>query len=511
MTIGYVISHPSWLTGKLGDFTWLLFAPFIAGLVLAWVVPRRLKHHTQWVASLSFGFIGIWFATAKTIPMVMTWTKDVLEGLVGWRGTLGTDATDLVTLPALLIGWWIWQRVDDRPLSLRPFAYVALGLGLLGTLASDNSNYYYFGIVETCIYEEQVTIKTQVFSTEYLGYGGDGYSHGYYLTDDGGLTWDSKWIDEELVECIESVDKIINPLTPNIQYRWIINERIERSNDGGETWETDYEIDYIDEEIRLYEYAHGQGSWHHYALSDLPLHATFDPNSGNIIFAMGLNGILVRHSNGEYQWVQVSGYGIHEINTLDKLDAVLYFEIWLTLAIILLVVTTAIAYISQKTIGRLHKTGIQFGWMCWIGLTLFLYSLRLSVLHSGSLEGWTHGAGWADIYFSMGIFSLPIALVVGLPLSLNAVWHLLRYFRRFLFPILLVALGNGLLYLFPYLLWSQGRIPRYTTAVGFVALLMVCGLYASYKYLKPLLPIVEPEKGKRVEKAKMEKTKIADS
>lgn len=27
--------YPSWLTGKLGDFTWLMFAPFIAAAVLA--------------------------------------------------------------------------------------------------------------------------------------------------------------------------------------------------------------------------------------------------------------------------------------------------------------------------------------------------------------------------------------------------------------------------------------------------------------------------------------------
>ena len=25
--------YPSWLTGKLGDFTWLVFAPFIAALL----------------------------------------------------------------------------------------------------------------------------------------------------------------------------------------------------------------------------------------------------------------------------------------------------------------------------------------------------------------------------------------------------------------------------------------------------------------------------------------------
>ena len=60
-------AHPSWLTGKLGDFTWLVFAPFIAALLFAWIIPQRWKQHAGW---LSIGFIGVWFATAKTIPFV---------------------------------------------------------------------------------------------------------------------------------------------------------------------------------------------------------------------------------------------------------------------------------------------------------------------------------------------------------------------------------------------------------------------------------------------------------
>lgn len=32
-------THPSWLTGKLGDFTWLIFAPLIAAIFFALVIP----------------------------------------------------------------------------------------------------------------------------------------------------------------------------------------------------------------------------------------------------------------------------------------------------------------------------------------------------------------------------------------------------------------------------------------------------------------------------------------
>ena len=129
-------THPSWLTGKLGDFTWLVFAPFIAALVFAWLIPRRVRHYDSIVGMVAFGFIGLWFALAKTIPAVYGFTKTAWESLVGWEGTLRLDPTDLLTLPALLVGWWIWRRADDSPVSLRPLAYVALALGLVATLAS---------------------------------------------------------------------------------------------------------------------------------------------------------------------------------------------------------------------------------------------------------------------------------------------------------------------------------------------------------------------------------------
>lgn len=102
--------YPSWLTGKLGDFTWLVFAPFIAAAALAWVLPRsrsgghdvscpyskRRIHHEQIVGVTAFAFIGLWFALAKTVPAVHGWTVQAWEAVIAWRGTLRMDATDLL-------------------------------------------------------------------------------------------------------------------------------------------------------------------------------------------------------------------------------------------------------------------------------------------------------------------------------------------------------------------------------------------------------------------------------
>lgn len=296
-------NHPSWLTGKLGDFTWLVFAPFIAGLVIAWLIPRRLENHTQWVVGLSFGFIGIWFATAKTIPLVHQWTTDTLAWLVGWRGTLRLDATDLLTLPALLIGWWIWQRTDDHPLSLTArrhrrssIAYVALGLGLLGTLAtSEPYRSSTAGIEQTCIYGEKSLYTT------YLKHG----ESEHYISDDGGLNWTYRnTIDETQIQCDGSPEIIVHPDNPAIQYRWVANDRIERSNNRGTTWVVDNELDFLDEEARIY-YITRNSFASDYILNDLPIHVIVDPATHHIIFSMGIHGSLVRDNSGNYHWIRV--------------------------------------------------------------------------------------------------------------------------------------------------------------------------------------------------------------
>lgn len=155
--------YPSWLTGKMGDFTWLVFAPFIAAVFFSWVIPRRLKRHEQIVGVLSFAAIGLWFALAKTVTPVHELTVNAWEAIIGWQGTQRMDATDLLTLPALFIGWWIFWRADNRPLSFRPIAPVLFALGIMATLASDGPIYQYTdsGVTSICQMGSQLVIATE--------------------------------------------------------------------------------------------------------------------------------------------------------------------------------------------------------------------------------------------------------------------------------------------------------------------------------------------------------------
>ncbi|HEX2621146.1 MAG TPA: hypothetical protein VHL11_13385, partial [Phototrophicaceae bacterium] len=140
------LTYPSWLTGKLGDWTWLMFAPLIAALPLAMLIPRRLHHQERIVGIIAFSFIGLWFALAKTVPVAHLLTTSLLDAIVGWKGTLRLDPTDLFMLPALLPAWMIWRQAKNTEPELSPGVWTVLAMGIMGTLANSPSIRAFEGI-----------------------------------------------------------------------------------------------------------------------------------------------------------------------------------------------------------------------------------------------------------------------------------------------------------------------------------------------------------------------------
>ncbi|MEL6270581.1 MAG: hypothetical protein AAFR22_12295, partial [Chloroflexota bacterium] len=299
-------AHPSWLTGKLGDFTWLIFAPFVLAALLALVFPRR----DRLVIALSVGTVGVWFATAKTIPAVHTLTMAVYRVVVGWEGTLRTDPTDLYTLPALLLSVWIWQQAGQREMSLRPLAHVAFALAIVGTLATSPAPVDE-GIVRIC------TSETEVFAI-----GGSFYDTNAFFWHNGSLSWIGTYIpydDERMVACREKygqgwqdADELLVELADGTLIRYN-NGEIQTRIDG-QGWTTEKSLTELDEDARQRIFATRTGRT--YAqYSAIPYDIQEFEN--NVYFAMGLDGILVRHSDGTYEWQAAGDYRLDTFLTLN--------------------------------------------------------------------------------------------------------------------------------------------------------------------------------------------------
>ncbi len=199
---------PSWFTGKVGDFAWLIFAPFLLAALLAWLMPKR----AELVGRLSIVITGLIFALAKTAPEFHALTIYVLETLTGWPNVLRMDPTDLVALPALLIAWWIWRQSAARSIRLPHRGWMLLPLAVLATMANSPAPTY--GIA--CLQKDAARLIAS-----------DAYSS--YASTDGGLTWRDASYKANTQSCAIGPGEVSWSKDPHLRYRFDQTGIIERS------------------------------------------------------------------------------------------------------------------------------------------------------------------------------------------------------------------------------------------------------------------------------------------
>lgn len=445
--------NPSWLTGKLGDFVWLIFAPILLALVLSWLIPRSNPSHEKLVGLLSFGLIGLWFATAKTIAPVHSATTQMLNALVGWQGGLRMDATDLLTLPGLLVGWWVWRGVPDKPSGVFSGTWVVLMLGLMGTVATSclppDS-----GVLAICQFGDEIHVNSV---------------QQYFSTNDGKV-WQLSHRSSGWNECLQAKSELrlsedaFAMETSVGRFRFVLGEGIYISRDGQPERR---EIDLISHQHDIYARYHegnnpgllcGQPKF--YAAG--PFDAVFDETSGQLFVAMGLEGILKRSADGRWSWVTVGDYHHVELDSIPSVVSLLWVEIvWFLMALLLLPPTIAT---PASILGCFGMFSLGSAWTTW-----FLYRT----------------------YILQILEPIPVAIVlsVGITCNIQLAEHYLLHRRRKLayFMVIVLAEGTGLLFLLPYLLWARRTVPSYGTASSFALLLLMacvisCRGYISWRF-----------------------------
>ena len=189
---------------------------------------------------------------------------------------------------------------------------------------------------------------------------------------------------------------------------------------------------------------------------------------------MGIDGALVRTSDGAWNWINVDHYTLREPNQLLVTRELLTGEAPYTLAIGLLALVILFDGFSE------------FGMESVIGIVLILIIMGRQTTSINS--GWYTWEGFNDDVFSLCMF----ASFVYLPLVLFI--QILVFFRRkihrprapILAILLLDAFGIVCLYNFPYLLWTLGLIPRRSSAVPPAVVLVAFGMLAGFVHLRRL-------------------------
>ncbi len=428
---------PSWWTGKLSDVTYLFFMPFALAALLALILPKLDERR---IRAWAFGLTALAFTLGKLHPALNAAFGDLVQAAFGLPLRITADPTDLLALPVLAAAWWLWQRGTPPPLRLslpQPARWLLLPLAAFLTLANAAPPSY--GV--TCLSAESGRVKA-------LGY------YDAWTSVDGGLTWQESSSDSYASICHDSgEEKVLIVPSSDVRYRYE-SGIIERSNDSGATWQLAYTPRPFTQAERAY---HEKTTSADDNYADTPIDAVYDPGSGNVIFSMGHQGVLVRTAaDGQWQWAAVGPYRHRALEQggLQAYFILLQGELLLSLAAALLV------------FGALAQGSLPRKWyllaMLFLGWLLFIFSAAV-------LPPALTNATYVNL---ISYFGLLAAVIWAFLNALLDAILLFRSARARLGRIALFALWALPAYIVPFLLWGVNLLPYYYLAAILSAILI---------------------------------------
>jgi hypothetical protein len=433
---------PSWLTGKLSDFAWLFLAPLVLAALIAWLPPFSKGNREKLAGLISFGITGCGYALVKTIPAVRDGLLMFWQRFAGFSIAVVVDPTDLIALLALVISGVLWLRQKPVLASTPSRGWLALPLLALLTVADAAAPDY--GI--SCLALQNGSLQaTSTYAT--------------YVSSDGGISWQDSEISGRY-DCPTSA-RVGEPILlngQNLRLRFFMGSSIEMSTDGGQTWQVDFNIQGSNQaQVAYYQKVHTGNA----VIVPGPVDAVVDPTTGNAIFAMGHEGVLVRLADGTWQWVTVGVYHHVEFSRqIQPLVVLLGGEI---LSAVFLSFGLINTWIVRRRRWKLRILHVILVWLVW-GISVLVFPPALTNSYPALISS---------------ALLLLIAIAV-IPFGIENLVFLARRSPKRLIQVLLYALGGGVLFLLPYILWGLNAIPSYTLAAGFALIMNIAVCLLGY-------------------------------
>jgi len=426
---------PGWWTGKLGDFAWLFFFPFALAVIFSWIVPRKWRHSELWTALLAFTVTGGVFALAKTWAPFHAWLTGAAGGLFGWPVNWRLDPSDLMALLSLAGAAWLWRSIPEKP--ARQPKPIWLLVGMAGILTLANSPMPEAGV--TCL--EVIDGRLYAFA-----------SYSAYRAESGGMVWEDAshelspmmWNRDDCnpftAASIEAVRQIQDPRDPSVIYRLTRGKAIERSQDGGQTWQIDFQLEPEAEAMRTYYRLRNHGNVEYFSG---PSDAAFEPASNHLVLAMGHSGVLVRQEDGHYSYAAV-GIHSHEEPAVSRVWMIL-FPGEVLLAVILGGLSVVYLWLRSRRFSFRHVIGgiSGLGWMF------------ASLLPPALSDGYGQALVML-VLLASGILLLPLVIEVFIRAGIASSKLLLR--------CALLLLVSAVLFFLPFIAWSLNILPNYRLA-----------------------------------------------
>ena len=289
----------SWATGKLSDLAWVVFASPLLAFLLSFLVRRStVGQRVAFIAS--YAALPLLYAAFNTFGPVHDL---IIRGLsIASGGTSGSplDVTDSLVIPfGLGIALWVWRRRIASTESLRMrLAVLAAGVAALASVATSESQ--------------------PDFGMRDVGTSRDGAIHagawelGHFRSEDGGLSWRGGSVDSGQIEWGgESVD------TPTGRYV-IQGPDIVRFGSDGRS-KLVFSTAYMQEEGNVWVQEHATSHLDARELTTAPRSIVYHEPSGNLIMAMGIQGVLVGTADGEWTRYAVGRYSPVDFSFLARI------------------------------------------------------------------------------------------------------------------------------------------------------------------------------------------------
>ena len=284
----------SWVTGKLSDLAWVVFASPLLAFLLSFLAGRSIRgRRAAFLASyVALPLLYVAFNTFEPVH------DAILRGLsIASGGTAGSplDVTDSLVIPfGLGIALWVWQRCVASAESLRVrWGLLVAGVAALASVATSEPD------TAVGVKDVGITADRTVAAATRL--------EGNFQSEDGGLSWTSASIDgNEIRWGGESAE------TPRGTYVIQGPDIVLFGADGGS--ELAYSTAYMQEEGNVWVQERATARLNEREATTAPRRIVYDERSGNLIAAMGIQGVVVgapdgvwtRHAVGRYSPVDFS-------------------------------------------------------------------------------------------------------------------------------------------------------------------------------------------------------------
>ena len=297
----------AWVPGKLSDLAWMMFAPPVLAYVLSFATLGRLQAQRAAFVT-AFAGLPLFYVAFNTFQPVHDVVLHVL-GFIGGDGPRSPlDPTDSLVIPvAMAAAIWVWRRPPMEAQSIRTrLAYLAAFAAALASVATSVAADYGVDQVGRTASGSLIAATTS---------NSDESMDGVFESTDGGLTWTNtgeRFVTTEKRQFMELGEKAPSGIFSKGNIRITAHEVLMSSGD------VVYSFEFLQSGGNRWMQALDKRNILDRVIATRPLDYFYDSQSGNLILAMGLQGVVVAAPNGTTTQVPVGRYSPTDFSLVSK-------------------------------------------------------------------------------------------------------------------------------------------------------------------------------------------------